>query len=56
MEEKVMVTDARKIQKNSSLGKIIAISIPAVTYMVEAEGFQWKRHVNQQLKCGQNLE
>lgn len=54
--EKVMVKDLRKNKKNWSLGKIIEILVPGVTYMVEVDGLQWKRHANQLLECGQNLE
>lgn len=53
--EKVMVKDARKNKKNWSLGKIIEVLIPGVTYMVEVDEQQWKRHANQLLKCGQDL-
>ncbi|KAG6438794.1 hypothetical protein O3G_MSEX000230 [Manduca sexta] len=54
--EKVMVKDFRKNKKNWSLGKICEILVPGVTYIVEVDGLQWKRHANQLLKCGQDLE
>lgn len=51
-----MVKDLRKNKKNWSLGKIIEILVPGVTYKVEVDGLQWKRHANQLLECGQKLE
>lgn len=54
--EKVMVRDQRKTAKKWSLGKIKEILVPGVTYIVEVDGLQWKRHANQILECGQTLE
>ncbi|CAK1591364.1 unnamed protein product [Parnassius mnemosyne] len=54
--EKVMVRDHRKNKNKWSLGKIIEVLIPGVTYMVEVDGLYWKRHVNQLLECGETIE
>lgn len=54
--EKVMVKDQRKNKNKWSLGRVIEVITPGVTYKVEVDGLQWKRHSNQLLKCGQTLE
>lgn len=53
--EKVMARDLRKNKKKWCQGKIVEILVPGVTYMVEVDGLNWKRHANQLLKCGQTL-
>lgn len=49
--EKVMVKDYRKGGKPWIEGVIIRESVPNTTYIIDVNGGQWKRHVNQMLKC-----
>lgn len=53
--EKVMTRDFRKGQKKWVLGKISKVLIPGITFMVEVQGREVKRHANQLLKCSQDL-
>lgn len=54
--QKVMVKDYRKGAKPWVQGLVIEESIPGISYIVDVEGAQWKRHVNQMLHCSQELE
>lgn len=54
--EKVMVKDYRKGCKPWTQGVVIEESVPNVTYIVDVNGVKWKRHVNQLLRCGDNVE
>lgn len=53
--EKVMVRDYRKGHKPWIQGVIVSESIPGITYIIDVEGSNWKRHVNQMLKCNESL-
>ncbi|XP_026325392.1 uncharacterized protein LOC113234307 [Hyposmocoma kahamanoa] len=54
--EKVMVKDYRKGHKPWIQGIIIKESIPNTTYVIDVNGYQWKRHTNQMLKCNACLD
>lgn len=53
--EKVIVRDYRKVCKPWVQAVIVGESVPGVTFIVDVEGGNWKRHVNQMLKCDSAL-
>ncbi|XP_037978548.2 uncharacterized protein K02A2.6-like isoform X1 [Plutella xylostella] len=53
--EKVMVRDYRGGHKPWIQGNIVGESTPGVTYIIDVDGNNWKRHVNQILKCNSSL-
>ncbi|CAL1672308.1 unnamed protein product [Lasius platythorax] len=50
-----MVRDFRSNKKKWTPGIIIEESVPGTTYHVDVEGQIWKRHINQIVKCNQDL-